>query len=391
MFEVLYLGSVFFAICTVYLLIFKEGATRSYADYLLAFFFLMEIWCVLIYLLIYSGWINNVPHLYKTAAPINFILPPLGYLYVRAVLYNEKRVRFVDIFHFIPFSLFFLNYLPFYSLSIVVKKEIVEATTHNMDLVYQYQTGIVPEYLNFVLRPLQSIVYLIFQWQLIVKFKKQNNLVPIQRQINNVIKWLKIFTGAITFFIVGFVCLIFIVLIFKGLFSESLVTVLPSFLLVLGFFITSIYLIINPTVLLGFPFIKYNSTTPLNSIEAVNKETFIYNDYTNEIKLLLNYFEIRQAFLVSNLTITHVAVELSISVRDISYIINNYYGVRFNDFINGYRLDYIINKCNNNYLDDFTIESIAKEAGFSSKSTFYRIFSKTYQTTPTEYFDKAKL
>ena len=118
MFEVFYTGSIFCALITVYLLLFKENALRSYADILLASFFLLEVWCVIIYLAIYYGWIVNVPYLYKTAAPINFIIPPLAYLYVRAVLYNEKRIAIIDIWHFLPFLLFFINYLPFYLIPI---------------------------------------------------------------------------------------------------------------------------------------------------------------------------------------------------------------------------------------------------------------------------------
>jgi hypothetical protein len=91
MFEVFYTGSIFCALITVYLLLFKEKVLRSYADIVLALFFLFEVWCVIIYLAIYYGWIVNTPNLYKTAAPINYLLPPLTYLYVRAVLFNEKK------------------------------------------------------------------------------------------------------------------------------------------------------------------------------------------------------------------------------------------------------------------------------------------------------------
>ena len=91
MFEVFYTGSIFCALITVYLLLFREKVLRSYADILLALFFLFEVWCVIIYLAIYYGWIVNAPHIYKTAAPINYLLPPLTYLYVRAVLFNEKK------------------------------------------------------------------------------------------------------------------------------------------------------------------------------------------------------------------------------------------------------------------------------------------------------------
>jgi hypothetical protein len=107
MVEVFYIGSIFCALITVYLLLFKEKALRTYSDTLLALLFLFEVWCVVIYLAISYGWIVNTPHLYKTAAPINYLLPPLTYLYIRAFLFNEKKLSTNDIWHFIPFVLFF--------------------------------------------------------------------------------------------------------------------------------------------------------------------------------------------------------------------------------------------------------------------------------------------
>jgi hypothetical protein len=103
MFEIFYLGSIFTAFATIYLLLFKENAIRSYADYLLSFYFIFIIWTAVLYLLLYEGQIINYPYLYKTAAPINFIIMPIGYLYVRSILYNEKRFTINDIWHFIPF------------------------------------------------------------------------------------------------------------------------------------------------------------------------------------------------------------------------------------------------------------------------------------------------
>ena len=71
-------------------------------------------------------------------------------------------------------------------------------------------------------------------------------------------------------------------------------------------------------------------------------------------------------------------------------ILNNHYNFRFTDFVNDYRIKYIINKFNESYLDEFTIESVSLEAGFTTKSGFYKSFKKLYQTTPSEYFNKLK-
>lgn len=389
MYEIFYLGSLFCALLTVYVLLFKQDALRAYADYLLSAYFVFISFNTAIYLLIYYGLIVNVPYLYKTAAPVNFIIPPLAYLYVRAVLYNEKRIAIIDIWHFLPFLLFFINYLPFYLIAIVEKKVIVQAVANNLDLTYQYQAGLLPESYTFVIRLIQSSIYLIFQWKLIVKFKKQNEIFEIEHQIKMVLKWLKIFTWVTTVYFLAFIFLSLFVILNISVFNNwGAINFIPGALLSSSFFVMSTYLLTHPGILAGLPFVKYKETNSILSNDEVNKIAFIEEDYSKEIENINNYFNINKPYLNSNLTLSQVSVALNIPIRELSYILNNYFNQRFTDFVNAYRLKFITDKFNESYLDNFTIESVALEAGFATKSGFYKSFKKFYKTTPTEYFLK---
>ena len=389
MYEIFYLGSLFCALLTVYVLLFKQNALRAYADYLLSAYFVFISFNAAIYLLIYYGLIVNVPYLYKTAAPINFIIPPLAYLYVRAVLYNEKRIAIIDILHFLPFLLFLINHLPFYLIPIAEKKVIVQAVTNNLDLTYQYQAGLLPESYTFAIRLIQSFIYLIFQWKLIVKFKKQNEIFEIEHQIKMVLKWLKIFTWVTTVYFLAFIFLSLFVILNISVFNNwGAINFIPGALLSSSFFVMSTYLLTHPGILAGLPFVKYRETNSILSNDEVNKIAFIEEDYSKEIENISNYFNINKPYLNSNLTLSQVSVALNIPIRELSYILNNYFNQRFTDFVNAYRLKFITDKFNESYLDNFTIESVALEAGFATKSGFYKSFKKFYKTTPTEYFLK---
>ena len=389
MYEIFYLGSLFCALLTVYVLLFKQNALRAYADYLLSAYFVFISFNAAIYLLIYYGLIVNVPYLYKTAAPINFIIPPLAYLYVRAVLYNEKRIAIIDILHFLPFLLFLINHLPFYLIPIAEKKVIVQAVTNNLDLTYQYQAGLLPESYTFAIRLIQSFIYLIFQWKLIVKFKKQNEIFEIEHQIKMVLKWLKIFTWVTTVYFLAFIFLSLFVILNISVFNNwGAINFIPGALLSSSFFVMSTYLLTHPGILAGLPFVKYRETNSILSNDEVNKIAFIEEDYSKEIENISNYFNINKPYLNSNLTLSQVSVALNIPIRELSYILNNYFNQRFTDFVNAYRLKFITDKFNESYLDNFTIASVALEAGFATKSGFYKSFKKFYKTTPTEYFLK---
>jgi AraC-like DNA-binding protein len=392
MFEIFYLGSIFTAFATIYLLLFKENAIRSYADYLLSFYFIFIVWTAVLYLILDNGQIINYPYLYKTAAPINFIIFPIGYLYVRSILYNEKRFTIKDIWHFIPFFLMVINYAPFYILTFAEKRKLVVDVTNNLDLAYQYQTGLISENIIYFFRIFQTGIYLFFQFQLVYRFKKNYKVAEIQKHVSDVLKWLRIFNWANTASYLALVAIAILVLIYNSLFTYfSFINYLPSFLYSLSFFVLSTYILTHQNILTGFPFVQYKESTPSILDNEVNKIPFIKEDYSVQIEQIDSYFKSSKPYLNNNLTIGHISVALNIPIRELSYIINNYYKQRFSDLINSYRLKYIIEKFNESYLDNFTIESMAMEAGFNSKSAFYKSFHKFYNTTPSKFFGKINM
>ena len=389
MVQLLFLGGMFSAFLTVYLLLFNKKETKSYSDYLLAILFGLYIYCTLLYLLIYSGFINSVPFLYKTGAPLNFILPPLAYLYIRSVLYNEKKFSKWDIVHYIPFILFLINYLPFYLIPINEKAEIVNAVVLDQSLIYKNNAGVLPEYILFELRFFQTIIYLVFNWRLIKKYKKYNINKQVQDQIASVIKWLTFFnwTGVVN--LVGSILLILLMLVFNGSFIVASLNLIPGLIIALSFFAISSYLLVNPQVLFGLPFVKYTELPSAISDDEVQKIHFITEDYTKEIEHIRSYFLEHKPYLKSSININQVSVELGIPARELSFILNNHFGLRFNDFVNNHRITYVTERLNPNYLKNYTIETLSLEAGFTSKSTFNAAFKKVHKCTPSEYLSNS--
>jgi len=388
MVEVLFLGSIFCALLTIFILLFKDNVYKSYSNYLLSFYFIFSIASIIVYLLVVTGYINKVPYLYKVAGPINYLTPVLSYLYVRAILFNEKRLTYKDIPHLIPFLVLFVSYIPFYFLPIAEKSIIVKSIASDISLASTYHFGFIPEKYFFLFIPIQATFYVVLQWRLIVNYKKNNKQVEVQNQLNIVIDWIKIFTSSSTLFVVGYFILITLALIIPSfLYTTTTGMIIPGLCLSISFFVISSYLLINPYVLSGLPFIKYKEIES-DLLENERSEVlFIETDYSNEIKLIDDYFIQKQSFLKQGLTLGIVAVELNIPVRELSYIINNYYTTRFNDFVNKYRVDYILQKVGKSYLDIYTLESLSKEAGFTHKSSFYRAFKRIHNVSISEYLE----
>ncbi len=86
-----------------------------------------------------------------------------------------------------------------------------------------------------------------------------------------------------------------------------------------------------------------------------------------------------------NLTISATAKALEISPRKISDAINIFLGQNFQVFVNNYRVEAVKTRMQNPEAKDKAILDIALEEGFSSKSTFNRIFKKQTGMTPSQY------
>ena len=387
---IFYIGSIFCALVTIYLLLYNENAIKTFANYLLASYFIFCISCLSVYVLIIYGIIIDAPYLYKITAPINFLLPPIVYLYVRVMLFNKQKLKILDFLHIIPFLLVLINYLPFYLLPISNKKDIIQELLKDINISYKIQVGYLSEYIINIFRILQNLIYLIFQWKLIITFNKQNKNIEVEKQIDNVIKWLRIFTSLSTISLIAFILLAFTALVFQDIYADGFIFDLPDYIFASCFFIISTYLLTHPSIFAGLPFIKYKQTPSTLILNQTDYIPYIEQDYSTEIRIIMDYFETKKPYLIKGLNISQLAVEINISTRLISFIMNQHFEMRFNEFINKYRVSYIKEKINKNYLDSYTLNSLASEAGFSNLTTFIAAFKKMENCTPSEYLLRIK-
>jgi AraC-like DNA-binding protein len=386
--NLIFIGSVFLVLVIIYMLLFTKNAAKSYADYVLSILLLVHCWSVILFLILYSEYILLFPHVFKTGLPLNFLIAPLSYLYVRAVLFNEKKIQKRDVIHLIPFVIVLINYIPFYLLPVNEKVTVIEDSLNYWPTTFKYQAGFLPENFLILFRLILAIIYLVLQWNLILSYKKVHKESSIQIQISNVLKWLKLFTITSTVIFFGIIGFMLTVFFLPSYYNDDLLMQIPSLLVSVGFFVMAAYLLTHPEILSGLPFVKYKEVPS----DVINDKSYMFSyineDYKLEMERIVDYFKTEKPYLNKDLNINQVSVALAIPSRELSFIINNHFGQRFNDFLNKYRIEYITKKINKEYLSNYTIEGIASEAGFASKSTFNLAFKKYHQCTPTEYFSK---
>jgi AraC-like DNA-binding protein len=91
----------------------------------------------------------------------------------------------------------------------------------------------------------------------------------------------------------------------------------------------------------------------------------------------------RELFLDEDLSLSSLALAVNVSAHRMSAILNNCYKKNFYEFVNDLRVEYAANKMISE--PKKSVSEIFYSAGFSSKTTFYGYFKKTYQLTPSEF------
>ena len=392
MIHVILLGAIFFSVITAYLLFFKTYSYQKFSSRILAFFLICYALCTLAYLLIVSGWVIEIPHFYKIAVPVNYLIPSLGYLYVRSVLRNENAFYKMDYWHLLPFVLFAINYLPLYTMDIDQKRDLVNSLINDNTINYSSQDGFMSEYVHLIARMIQSPIYLYFQWKLILDFKQKSMFSKYEYHTKNILRWLRIFNWITSLVLISILCVYLVVLINSEFVNSKAVMLFPSLGISIGYLVLSSFLLLNPEVLFGLPYA--NRSSEKLSQENLNKKKSsslaIIKDYETEIDQLKQYFIKEKPFLIKTININEIAIALNIPARDFSFIINQLFNKRFTDFINEYRIEYVIEKIEGGYCDKFTIESLSAESGFSTKSTFNIAFKKYKNCTPSEFITNTK-
>tara|TARA_R110002073_G_scaffold128999_3_gene275058 strand:+ start:11152 stop:12276 length:1125 start_codon:yes stop_codon:yes gene_type:complete len=136
--------------------------------------------------------------------------------------------------------------------------------------------------------------------------------------------------------------------------------------------------------------ISYINLTPQFYSFFQKKKTYRLSVLNEEesMKLLTQidtYIKENDLYLRKRLSIMELSKEMEVQNHYISYVINIYKNVNFQDYINQFRIEKAKKLIKDNFSKEFTFEALAKEVGFNSSTSFYRAFKKFTNHTPKEF------
>ena len=301
---------------------------------------------------------EQLPHLIFASSPFWYLLCPLLFGYLRSQKDGNGFLK-TDIIHGIPFIASIIICFKFYLLP----------AEYKISYLQSFSAG-------KTTAPTHLANYIIFFLQALIYTGLSLTLLRDKRTKLSDVNWFKIiFAGQFAFAILGFLA------IFSSGTNSAFLTKLNAYLFVLWLttfsFVTYIQTIRNPK----FQFLKINDNRVQSYIRS--NETL-----SQAMVRIRNFIERDEPFRDPNYDISQLSSTLGYSKFFIAQLIKSETKGNFRDYLNSFRLKAAKEKLRHPNSKNFTIQSIAADAGFKSSATFYRIFKKQEGRTPLAYMNQ---
>ena len=350
------------------------------------------------------------PHLFRVISPFQFLLAPFSFLFCRLTLRPYQKISYRDLLHGIPFLLSFIGLIPIFILSAEEKIKLINITGDYTRTINRVDAFGLSFFTTLKIKFGIFMVYMFFQWKMILQFRK-NAVSELKKRNRLLFGWIGFDSFLKTFF--G----LFIFVSAWWVNNIIQVAVIQVCLVAFELVTSTAFLISSPSLLKGIIFqhdIYTSSPYPVEDSRVEDKEFNIWglpkrdaqketlnrksedkDEEADIIKDIEAYFQSEQPFLRENFTLTELGSAISVPSRQISQIIKQRLGSSYPDYINQVRFNYLedLMKTSPKVLD-YSIDALAKMAGFNSRSGFYKAFKKNEKyenpSQMIEYFKSLK-
>lgn len=298
---------------------------------------------------------------------------PFIYLYTRFITRENRPLLLKDLYHFAPFVLLTILYFAFF-------KDIVDFN----DVDFLKKDGYIWQRMFFATFLMISIIgytYLIFR-----ELRKYRSLLInffSFRSSTNELIWVNSLAGLYSLTFIGYFVLGAINALYKTQFIP-LDTMSHIGLTILAF-ATSYFGIKQPSLFWGVRTIAEDSEVSLQKREGKKERSLEPDDVLQFKEKLFKYMQEEKPYLKTDLTLNDLSDKLNIPKHDATLLLNKYVEKNFFQFVNEYRSEEVIRKLQNPDFDHLTIQAIAYDSGFNSKSSFNSFFKQYTGKTPSQY------
>ncbi len=322
-----------------------------------------------------TGYMYRVIGLVDFSEPFQFALAPLIYLGVLGI--SESSLPKKWYLHFIPCILYFLYFLPFYAAPAKFKLYSYYFTHHlngGIPASSFHFYRIWGFFRNFQLQVfyLQTTIYLIFVFQKLALLKKGAG--HSDPSVQYAVNWWFLFG-------IFMAVLMAVVITVKILFVRDLGDHIIAFSLTFSLYVSAVAEMIKSSRT-GNNRKAATARETLQRVDAAGPGAEKMDALYQKIVELTESQHLYRDNLISLQKISRLVAEPPYLV---SKVINDKSGLTFFDWIARHRVEEAKIMLSDPKTGNYTIEQIAEEVGYNSKSAFYKAFRKFTGKTPAEY------
>ena len=390
------LSITIFGFIVTFLLLINLRQSNKANIYLFFFLLINNTYSLSHYATIYSGNKYLIAIMLVHFTPLYLLIGPLFYFYIRGLLTDDSKLTKFDYIHFIPAALFFINICPYvfsgWEHKIYYASNVVKDAKNITNIEYIFM----PSSISFLTRPIIALAYVIACVVLIYRKGLTENYLSLQAKL--IFKWvvLLIITSIVLY--LGF--LLFTILSFYtnnyAVAAKQGQIILVS--TIIGLLILNLSLLFFPNILYGLPQLDYAIATKKNILleeqlgiaEDIKKQSRSFEISTEKLNLLKlkvdNYIQ-QKPYLNPDFNLTVMSTDTDIPVHHLSYFFNEHLKVNFNTWKNDLKIAYVIDLIRNGSGEILTLDALAKQAGFGSRTSFFNSFKQKIGVTPSEYLN----
>ena len=327
---------------------------------------LIVFWCVILNTLIFFyanlhelKTLRFITNFFQDGA--RFLTPPLIFLYVKSIFNKKSDLLKKGIIHFVPFILYFTFY----------------TVPSSFDFPY---SKFIDGHFRALLKDVYGIIFYSISIKLFYVLSK-----TMKQNYSNIKEkdflWIEKFL--ICFLLVRIVA-------FIGNGSEILfgyevnwdAYITISFMIVAMIYL-AYYGITQSEIFLPDFLIQENTA---RNIEVENKTSYLKDDEKDALKQqFYKCMDEGKLYLLPDLNLKMLADKINVSERKLSAFFGEVLHSNFYDAINSFRVEEAKSLLKSNAVKSHSIAGIGLSCGFSSKSSFYRIFKNKTGVSPSVY------
>ena len=386
-----------FGIFTSFILIYYLSSLNR-SNIFLALFFL----CCNLIVLVYYG-LHFTKDLFWEGVcfvhwlPLSYLLGPFLYYYVKSTLSENNKLEKWDWLHLLPAVFIIFNCLPFTTLPFDQKASIAHEivnVTENYTLDFNFVS------FEFILlsRSAHLLAYSVFS--IVYFFRHAHNVYKTHgtRSSNHGIltKWMLLLCGiqiVIAVNSIGHMSTLYdIKFSIFGIPSYEIFTEKYYFgICGAGFFLQNIFLFLFPKILYGNVSytIEKGKDSIIDDIKSNLPKKIKDVSVTEDIEKIIEKYLSTVPYISRDFSLSQMSFDLKIPERFLSNYFNKELKITFSEWRKNLRIDHVCKMIEQGESKNLTIEAIATNAGFASRSKFIDAFKERKGVTPSAFIKSA--